>query len=412
MSEISKEKNTEPSENSSQSKENKNDNNGNKNDDKNNDNKDKKKENINLDSSQNKEKDDDNKLLEIIKNFFGGPYTDSNNIIHDISYTTWVETDINIKKLCNPYEVVIPKEDTTDKNKDNNPFGVLTRHDYGCELKLIKWITEDETHKKNFIKIGNKGAKINRHNDILPYIYNAVPLDLNISEKNLDNYINASYIDDPIIKNSKLFIATQGPLKETIPSFWKMIYNHKTKLVIMLSSNLEEIDGRSAIYWPKNKEEILNFQENNLSIKFMSQDEIIKDALIIKKFKINDDLEIKQIHIICWPDHGMPKNQSLAIEIVDTMINYIKIERGSENKAPIVVHCSAGVGRTGTVIATSVIILCLEYLKKLNKPLIMNVFNVVRKLREQRYSLVTDTDQYKFIYDYCLNWIKKNYMKK
>ena len=180
----------------------------------------------------------------------------------------------------------------------------------------------------------------------------------------------------------------------------------------MLSSNLEEIDGRSAIYWPKNKEEILNFQENNLSIKFMSQDEIIKDALIIKKFKINDDLEIKQIHIICWPDHGMPKNQNLAIEIVDTMINYIKIERGSENKAPIVVHCSAGVGRTGTVIATSVIILCLEYLKKLNKPLIMNVFNVVRKLREQRYSLVTDTDQYKFIYDYCLNWIKKNYMKK
>ena len=397
---LEKENFTEPSANSSQSKE-KEKNNNNENI-----------KNDNLNSSQNKDKNEnDSQLFETIKNFFGGPYIDSNNIMHDISYTTWVETDENIQKLCTPFEVVLPTENSKEnKDNNNNAFGVLTRHDYGCELKLIKWITEDETHKNNFIKIGNKGAKINRHNDILPYIYNAVPLDLNSPEKNLDNYINASYIDDPIIKESKLFIATQGPLKETIPSFWKMIYNHKTKLVIMLSSNLEEIDGRSAIYWPKSKE-ILNFQENNLTVEFISQDEIIEDALLIKKFKINNDLEVKQIHIICWPDHGMPKNQNLTIEIVDTMINYIKIERGSENKAPIVVHCSAGVGRTGTVIATYVIILCLEYLNKLKKPLIMNVFNVVRKLREQRYSLVTDTDQYKFIYDYCLHWIKNNYIK-
>ena len=94
------------------------------------------------------------------------------------------------------------------------------------------------------------------------------------------------------------------------------------------------------------------------------------------------------------------------------MINYIKIEREGENSSPIVVHCSAGVGRTGTVIAIYLIVLCLENLKKLKKPLIMNVFNVVRKLREQRYSLVTDTEQYKFIYDYSLNWFKKNYLSK
>ena len=363
--------------------------------------------NNNLNSDQNNEQ-----LYESIKKFFGGPYIDENNIIHDISFTTWVEQDTNIKKLCTPFEVVLPNENQDISDQNNNPFGVLTRHDYGCELKLIKWITEDETHKNNFIKIGNKGAKINRHNDILPYIFNAVPLDLNITEKNLDNYINASYIDGPIKKESKLFIATQGPLKETIPSFWKMIYNHKIRLVIMLSSSLEEVDGRSAVYWPKEKETPLNFEENNLCVEFISKEEIIPNAFILKKFKINNDFEVKQIHIICWPDHGMPSDQNLAKEIVDTMINYIKREREGENKSPIVVHCSAGVGRTGTVIAIYVIALCLEYLKKINKPLVMNVFNVVRKLREQRYSLVTDTDQYKFIYDYSLYWIKKNYMNK
>ena len=115
------------------------------------------------------------------------------------------------------------------------------------------------------------------------------------------------------------------------------------------------------------------------------------------------------MHILYWQDHGMPNVPNLSNDIFYQMINYIKKQREENNKAPIIL-CSAGVGRTGTVIAIYIILYCLEYLKKLGKSLIMNVFNVVRKLREQRYSLVTDTDQYQFIYDFALDWIKKNYM--
>ena len=360
----------------------------------------------------NKANTEEDDLLEEIKEFFGGPYIDHNGLVQDISYTKWVETDENIKKLCTPYEVVIPSDNNESSAQNNNPYGELTKHDYHCELKLIKWITEDDEHKNNFIKVGNKGTKINRHNDILPYNFNAVPLNLNIKEKNIDNYINASYIDGPIKKEQNLFIATQGPLKETIPSFWKMIYNHKIKLVIMLSSKLEEAEGRNAIYWPKEKDKPMIFNEksveNTIKIEFIGKEEIIPDAVDLKKFKVNNDLEVKQMHILCWQDHGMPNEHNLSNNIFYQMINYIKKER-EDNKAPIVVHCSAGVGRTGTVIAIYIIIYCLEYLKKLGKPFIMNVFNVVRKLREQRYSLVTDTDQYQFIYDFSLDWIKKNF---
>ena len=88
--------------------------------------------NNNLNSDQNNEQ-----LYESIKKFFGGPYIDENNIIHDISFTTWVEQDTNIKKLCTPFEVVLPNENQDISDQNNNPFGVLTRHDYGCELKLI-----------------------------------------------------------------------------------------------------------------------------------------------------------------------------------------------------------------------------------------------------------------------------------
>ena len=69
--------------------------------------------------------------METIKNFFGGPYIDSNNVMHDISYTTWVETDENIQKLCAPFEVIIPKESAIEKDNNTSPFGVLTRHDFG-----------------------------------------------------------------------------------------------------------------------------------------------------------------------------------------------------------------------------------------------------------------------------------------
>ena len=204
------------------------------------------------------------------------------------------------------------------------------------------------------------------------------------------------------------------PLKETIPSFWKMIYNHKIRLVIMLSSKLEEAEGRNAIYWPKEVDKPMEFKEKNgynkIKIEFIGIEELIPDSMCLKRFKVNDDLEVKQLHILCWQDHGMPNDPNLSNDIFYQMINYIKKEREENNKAPIVVHCSAGVGRTGTVIAIYIILFCLEYLKKLGKPLIMNVFNVVRKLREQRYSLVTDTDQYQFIYDFALDWIKKNYV--
>ena len=365
--------------------------------------------NISLDLNVvNKNNTEEDNIYEEIKSFFGGPYIDQNGIMHDISYINWVEKDENIKKLCTPFEVVLPSENSHLEKNNNNPFGELTKHDYHCELKLIKWITEDDEHKENFIKIGNKGTKINRHNDILPYTFNAVPLNLNIKEKNIDNYINASYIDGPIKKEEKLFIATQGPLKETIPSFWKMIYNHKIKLVIMLSSRLEEAEGRNAIYWPNEVDKPMEFDK--LKINFIEREELIPDAVDLKKFKINNDLEVIQMHILCWQDHGMPNDPNLSNDIFYQMINYIKKQREENNKAPIVVHCSAGVGRTGTVIAIYIILYCLEYLKKLGKSLIMNVFNVVRKLREQRYSLVTDTDQYQFIYDFALDWIKKNYM--
>ena len=95
---------------------------------------------------------------------------------------------------------------------------------------------------------------------------------------------------------------------------------------------------------------------DKLKINFIEREELILDAVNLKKFKINNDLEVIQMHILSWQDHGMPNDPNLSNDIFYQMINYIKKQREENNKAPIVVHCSAGVGRTGIVIAIYIIL--------------------------------------------------------
>ena len=370
----------------------------------------------------NKLNEEDSNLLEMINNYFSGPNKDENNQIQDISYTEWVEKNINIKRLCEAYEI----EYSNDQNKINknqinnnlsdnnykskNPFGTIENHDFACELKLLKWITEDEKHKNKFIKIDIKEKKLNRHNDILPYEYNIVPIDPNnLDKKDINNYINASYITSPFDNKSKLFIATQTPLENTISSFWKMIYNHKIKLIIMLSNLEEEKQEKYKIYWPNSKEEKLKINEGdfNIDIELIHKEDIAPQTVLLRKFKINNEFEIKQIQVISWPEHGLPGEEFLVYMIMEKMIKDFEEQR--KDNVPVVVHCCDGVGRTGTLIAIFLIDMCLELLKKLKKKPLMCVFNDIRKLREQRYSFVTDIEQYKYIYYFTLYWIKKNY---
>ena len=285
------------------------------------DNKDKKDENkineIPPSSSENKKEikkheltEEKIKLFDKIKEYFSGPNKDEKNEVQDLSYSTWVEKNQNIKKLCEPYEVdYLNDKNSSESSQGNNNvfptkkvsknlYGVFENHDFSCELKLLKWITEDENHKNKFIKIDTKQKNLNKHNDILPYEYNIVPMDKNNSEKSsISNYINASCIAGPFDNQSKLFIATQTPSVDTIASFWNMVYTHKVKLIIMLSDTLEEKEEKYKIYWPNSKEEALKInQENiNLDIELIHKEEVAPQIALLRKFKINNDLEVKQI---------------------------------------------------------------------------------------------------------------------
>ena len=355
---------------------------------------------LEIEIDDDKENEEENDFYEEIINFFNNPFKNYLNEDHDISYNKWINKDNNLQFLCSYFK--IPKSEEEIKK-------IIKRRDYSCELKLLKWITEDIEHKQTCIKISNSKTKLNRHNDILPYKYNCVTTNNEIPNEN--NYVNASLIEGPFKEDKNLFIATQGPLSGTLFSFWSMIIFHKINLIIMLSNIIEEGREKSECYWPIDKEKDLILQnENNekISISLINEKIEIQDSLLIRTLKINEEKEITQIHILCWNDHDIIKDELLFKKILNFLINNINDNRINFPDIPILIHCSAGVGRTGTFIAIYQIIKCLEKIKLLKKEPILNVFNVVRKLREQRYSMVTDVIQYQLIYTFCINWVKDN----
>ena len=269
------------------------------------------------------------------------------------------------------------KKGATNLNFDYNvisgEFNFLEQY-VDCDMERFKLLNEGDSVK-------------DRYSDIKSYSHNMVTINQG------KNYINASPIN--IIK-SNYFISTQGPKKETIEDFWIMVWEYKCNVIVMLCNEIEGGREKCAKYWDENKVKKFN--------KIHIEKEEEKKNYIIRKIKLFNRVEKKekivyQVHFIGWPDHGVPNTQDGKIfDIFSEIIELVDKVRGNE---PIVVHCSAGVGRTGTFIS-------MYYLEKEIKRQIeekfeiiqINIFNLVRKLKEMRLYLVQTESQYRFIYEF------------
>ena len=237
---------------------------------------------------------------------------------------------------------------------------------------------------------------LDRYSDIKAYEHNRIVIN------NEYKYINASPIN--IISN-KYFICTQGPKNETIDDFWRLIDEYKCNLIIMLCNLYEGGAEKCANYWDKNNKlknyTIIDVKE----IKF-NEYIIIRDIKFINKSKI--EKSVKQIHFIGWPDRGVPNLEDGII--LDTFLAMIKLTDEYRNNGPIVAHCSAGVGRTGTYI--TMYYLEKEITKQIEEKVNIikfSIFNLVRKLKEMRLYLVQNSLQYRFIYHFVYQLLlKKN----
>ncbi|XP_075566800.1 receptor-type tyrosine-protein phosphatase C [Pelecanus crispus] len=254
------------------------------------------------------------------------------------------------------------------------------------------FLDEFQSIPRVFTKFSIKEAKKshnqnkNRYIDILPYDHNRVELSEIPGDPGSD-YINASYIDG--FKEPRKYIAAQGPKDETTDDFWRMIWEQKATIIVMVTRCEEGKRNKCAQYWPSMENGSATYGDIIVKINESKTcpDYVIQKLHITNGKERTAGRDVTHIQFTSWPDHGVPEDPHLLLKLrrrVNALSNFFS--------GPIVVHCSAGVGRTGTYIGIDAM---LEGLDAEGR---VDVYGYVVKLRRQRCLMVQVESQYILIH--------------
>ncbi|KAM9149381.1 receptor-type tyrosine-protein phosphatase eta [Pangshura tecta] len=242
----------------------------------------------------------------------------------------------------------------------------------------------------------NRGK--NRYNNVLPYDISRVKL--SIQNHPTDDYINANYM--PGYNSKKEFIAAQGPLPNTVQDFWRMIWEKNIYAIVMLTKCVEQGRTKCEEYWPDKGSNYYDDFTVTLVSEYVLPEWTIRD-FTVEDSDATESHSVRQFHFTSWPDHGVPETTDLLINFRHLVQENI---RQNPPGSPTLVHCSAGVGRTGTFIAIDHLIQQIEMENT------SNVYGVVYDLRMHRPLMVQTEDQYVFLNQCVLDIIKSQRNKK
>ncbi|XP_078417927.1 receptor-type tyrosine-protein phosphatase C [Cetorhinus maximus] len=261
-------------------------------------------------------------------------------------------------------------------------------------LFLAEFQSIPRVFSKFSVKEARRGCNTNknRYVDILPYDYNRVQLSPVAGEQGSD-YINASFIDG--FNESRKYIAAQGPKEETSADFWKMVWEQKATIIVMVTRCEEGKRPKCAQYWPNLDDESNSF--GDLTVRINEEkwcpDYVIRKLLISHKKEKNPEREVTHIQFIRWPDHGVPEDPHLLLKLRQRVNAFRNLFSG-----PIVVHCSAGVGRTGSYIGIDAMMQGLEAEGR------VDIYGYIVQLRRQRCLMVQVEAQYILIHQALLEY--------
>lgn len=206
---------------------------------------------------------------------------------------------------------------------------------------------------------------------------------------------------------NKLYIATQGCLSSTVYQFWSMVWQEDVRIIIMTTKEVERGKVKCEKYWPDlNKTEVIKkytiFNESESS----TQDYTLRRFVVTKKDEPNAKRNIYHFHFTAWPDHGVPSEPGRVLNIlldVNFRLQQIMTSADPPSQVVVCVHCSAGIGRTGTFIVIDMI---LDQIRKEGFDCEIDIHRTVQMVRDQRSGMVQNEAQYKFIYMAVLEFIE------
>nr|XP_033819363.1 tyrosine-protein phosphatase non-receptor type 1 isoform X1 [Geotrypetes seraphini] len=228
----------------------------------------------------------------------------------------------------------------------------------------------------------------NRYRDVSPFDHSRIKL-----QQGDNDYINASLIKMEEAQRS--YILTQGPLPNTCGHFWEMVWEQKSRGVVMLNRVIEKGSIKCAQYWPKKEEKEMIFEDTNLKLTLISED--IKSYYTVRQLELEninsqETREILHFHYTTWPDFGVPESPASFLNFLFKVreSGSLNVEHGS-----IVVHCSAGIGRSGTFCLVDT---CLLLMDKRKDPSSVGIKQVLLEMRKYRMGLIQTSDQLRFSY--------------
>ncbi|KFP28386.1 Receptor-type tyrosine-protein phosphatase O, partial [Colius striatus] len=296
----------------------------------------------------------------------------------------WSKNGLKKRKLTNPVQLDDFDGYIKDMAKDSD-------YKFSLQFEELKLIGLDIPHFAADLPMNR--CK-NRYTNILPYDFSRVRL-VSMNEEEGSDYINANYI--PGYNSPQEYIATQGPLPETRNDFWKMVLQQKSQIIVMLTQCNEKRRVKCDHYWPFTEDPIAY---GDITVEMLSEEE--HTDWVYRNFRISYADEVQDVmhfNYTAWPDHGVPTAN--AAESILQFVQMVR-QKSAKSKGPMIIHCSAGVGRTGTFIALD------RLLQHIRDHEFVDILGLVSDMRSYRMSMVQTEEQYIFIHQCVqLMWQKK-----